>query len=118
MAAASSQGQEIPARLLAGFEGYLQCDGLSSYDAIWQRRGLKQLSCFDHARRKFVEVQKAQPKDKAIKVSKTDIAFGKINALYRLERQIKDATPMEKYRQRQAIAVLLLTDLRCGWKSI
>jgi hypothetical protein len=28
-----SRGQEVAARLLDGFEGYVQCDGLASYDA-------------------------------------------------------------------------------------
>ncbi|UVW34163.1 IS66 family transposase [SAR92 clade bacterium H455] len=53
-----SRSKELAARLLDGFEGFLQCDGMGSYDAIWHSKGLKQLGCFDHLRRKFVDAQK------------------------------------------------------------
>ena len=111
-----SRSKEVALRLLDGFEGYLQCDGMGSYDAIWHRQGLKQLGCFDHARRKYVEAQKAaKPVNKqkqAAGVSKADVGLGKINALYRLERTIKDLPPGEKYQKRQQIAKPLLEDLK------
>lgn len=108
-----SRGKAVAARLLEGFEGYLQCDGMGSYDAIWHRNGLKQLGCFDHARRKFIESKKAEGslKEKN-KVSKADVALGKINALYRLEREIENLPPAEKYVQRQQVAIPLLDDLK------
>ncbi len=110
-----SRGKEVPLRLLESFEGYLQCDGLGSYEAVCQEKGLIRLGCFDHCRRKFVEAQKAiKPKDKkgSGKVSKADIAVSKINALYRLEREIKDKPPHEKYQMRQKVAVPLLVELK------
>lgn len=107
-----SRGAAVPARLLEGFDGYLQCDGLSSYDKVWHKQGLKQLGCFDHARRKFNEAIKAQPKKKKTGASIADMAMGKINALYRLERKIKTLSPSERYIQRQEIAVPLLEDLK------
>ena len=109
-----SRGKEVAARLLEGFKGYLQCDGLGSYDAIWHRKGLKQLGCFDHARRKFVEAQKASnpQKKKTHKVSKAAVGLSKINALYRLERAIKDLPAEKKYQQRQELAIPLLEDLK------
>lgn len=108
-----SRGKEVAARLLDGFDGYLQCDGMGSYDAIWHRKGLKQLGCFDHARRKFTDAQKAASTSKEKrKVSKADIAVGKISALYRLEKKIKDLTPSEKFEARQRFAIPLLNDLK------
>ena len=110
-----SRSQEVAARLLAGFSGTLQCDGLSSYDAVWGSQGLRQLGCFDHARRKFVEAVKAQPKkDKAKtgKASKAEVGLSKINALYRIEREIKDLPPHEKYFQRQRRSVPQLEQLK------
>ena len=117
-----SRGQEVAERLLAGFTGTLQCDGLNSYDAVWSACGRRQLGCFDHARRKFVEAIKAQPKTKKTKngsgkVSKADVALGKINALYRIERDIKDLSPAQKYHQRQQRAVPLLNDLKTWLES-
>ncbi|MEJ2445537.1 MAG: hypothetical protein P8Y42_19160, partial [Exilibacterium sp.] len=52
------------------------------------------------------QAQKAiKPKDKkgSGKVSKADIAVSKINALYRLERELKDKPPHEKYQMRQKV---------------
>ena len=108
-----SRSAEVPARLLEGFQGYLQCDGMGSYDAIWHRKGLQQLGCFDHARRKFKEAIKGQAKNKKAGPSLADIGLGKINALYRLERAIKDESVAERYAQRQKIALPLLADIKC-----
>lgn len=108
-----SRSKEVATRLLDGFQGYLQCDGMGSYDAIWHRMGLKQLGCFDHARRKFAEVQKSANLVKGKrKICKADVAISKIDALYRLERQIKELPPAEKFQQRQQVAKPLLDDLK------
>jgi hypothetical protein len=76
------------------------------------------LGCFDHARRKFVEAQKAArtpgKKSSGSKVSKADVALGKINALYRLERTIKELPPYKKFQYRQQVAAPLLDELK-GW---
>lgn len=109
-----SRGQAVAKRLLDGFSGTLQCDGLGSYEAVWAKQGFRQLGCFDHARRQFVEAIKAQPKTKhtTSKPTKADVALGKINALYRIEREIKDLTTAEKYRHRQQRSVPLLNALK------
>ena len=54
----------------------------------------------------------AASKQKGSKVSKADVALGKINALYRLERAIKTLPPSEKYQQRQKVAKPLLENLK------
>ncbi len=112
-----SRGKEVVERLLDGFEGYVQCDGLGSYDAVCQHNDKHmQLGCFDHARRKFVEAQKAArtpaKKVNGSKVSKADVALGKINALYCLERAIKELPSHEKMQHRQKVAVPLLDELK------
>ena len=107
-----SRKAEIPSRMLDDFQGYLQCDGLASYNAFCQRDGITRVGCFDHARRKFSEAIKAQPKGKKVKPSLADIGIAKINALYRLERNIKTLSPEEKYQKRQTIAKPLLEDLK------
>lgn len=111
-----SRSKEVAARLLEGFEGYLQCDGMGSYDAIWHSKGLKQLGGFDHARRKFVEAQKSAKvtgkKGKAAKVTKADVGLSKINTLYRIEREIKDLPASEKCQKRQQLARPKLAELK------
>ena len=59
-----SRSQEVAKRLLEGFSGTLQCDGFSSYVAVWEKQGFCQLGCSDHARRKFIEAISAQPNAK------------------------------------------------------
>ena len=112
-----TRSKAVPERLLAGFSGALQCDGLASYDEACTKYKLKQLGCMDHARRKFSDAIKAQPakkpkKNKGGKVSKAEVALGKINQLYRIEREIKDESPEEKYRVRQTKSIGKLNELK------
>ena len=109
-----SRGKEVPLRLLDGFTGFLQCDGLESYDAACKAGSIVRLGCMDHARRKFKEAQNGQKRSKNAKqkVSKADVGLGKINALYRLERSIKDNSPEDKYQLRQKVAIPLLDELK------
>ena len=112
-----SRGAEVPMRLLDGFKGYLQCDGYASYNAPCENDNIVRIGCFDHARRKFNDAIKAQPKGKKVKVSVADVGLSKINALYRLERNIKELASYEKYQKRQIIAVPLLNDLKTWLES-
>jgi len=47
---------------LAGYAGHLQTDGYSGYNQVLSREAITGLGCWAHARRKFVEAQKALPK--------------------------------------------------------
>src|SRR5512140_786992 len=56
-----SRSQNVPLRLLEGWQGYLMTDGLESYGAIGERDGVTRLGCWVHARRRFFEASKIQP---------------------------------------------------------
>ena len=109
-----SRSQDVPLRLLEGFEGYLQTDGYASYNAVCRKNDITQLGCWDHARRKFKEAQSAQPKRKKGNhtPSKADRALSFINQLYIIERQIKTLSADEKYQQRQTRSLPVLTQLK------
>lgn len=108
-----SRNREVPLRLLDGFSGYLQTDGYAGYNAACKKFGITQLGCMDHARRKFVEAQDAQPKSKKKKApSKADMALSYINKLYGIERSIKEFTADKKYQVRQEKSVPILKQLR------
>ena len=83
-----SRSGEVPITLLDGFKGYLQTDGYAGYNAACKKYQLTPVGCMDHARRKFIEAQTAQPKGKKPKLAKPDTALGHINQLYHIERQI------------------------------
>jgi len=110
-----SRSQAVPLRLLDGFNGYLQTDGYAGYSAACRENGITQLGFWDHARRKFKEAQKAQPKTKKSKTnqpSKADRVLSFINKLYMIERQIKLLSVAEKYQQRQDRSLPVLNKLK------
>ena len=109
----ASRSEEVPSRLLDGFEGVLQADGYAGYNKVCRENAITRIGCWDHARRKFVEASKAAPaKKKDQKVSKADVAIGKIRKLYAIEDRIKNLKPEHKAEQRQTLAQPVLDDLK------
>jgi len=117
-----SRAGEVAERLLDGFTGTLQIDGYSGYAAVCAQQGIRRIGCWDHARRKFVEASRAgspgkgQGKTKG-KVAKADVALGHIRRLYRIETEIADRSPAEKYRARQALSVPKLNEFKAWLKK-
>jgi transposase len=70
------RGREGPRKFLAAWEGILQTDGYAAYDDIGGPK-LVHVGCWAHARRKFVDAVKVNPKDgEAIKmVTRMDALF-------------------------------------------
>jgi transposase len=56
------RGRDGPAKFLKGWNGILQTDGYQAYDRVGGP-GLMQVGCWAHARRKFVDAVKVNPKD-------------------------------------------------------
>jgi transposase len=105
-----SRSEEVPLRLLDGFEGVLQVDGYAGYNRVCRENPITRIGCWDHARRKFVEASKASPAIK--KGSKADVAIGKIRKLYLIEDRIKDLESEQKKAQRQTLSRAVLEDLK------
>jgi len=113
----ASRSEEVPVRLLEGFKGVLQTDGYAGYNKVCRGDDIIRIGCWDHARRKFIEASKAAPAKKTTnqsgKVSKADVAIGKIRRLYAIEDTIKDLEPKEKKAQRQQLSIPLLEEFKC-----
>jgi transposase len=110
-----SREGEVAERLLEGFQGYLQTDGYVGYDALGTRPGIVHVGCFAHARRKFHEAWKAQGGGKEAKPtqeSKARQGLERIRALYRIERELAEATPAERHRVRLERSKPLLDEMR------
>ena len=105
----TSRAQEVPLRLLAGYRGYLMTDDYAGYNAVAAQAGVERLACWAHARRKFVEAQKVQPKGKT---GRADIALGMINKLYGIERELKDVSDEALHHGRQQHSRPLLAQLK------
>ena len=109
----ASRGEGAPSRLLDGFSGVLQTDGYAGYNKVCRDNPIVRIGCWDHARRKFVEASKAAPaKKKGQKVSKADVAIGKLRKLYAIEQRIEDLAPDQKTAQRQQLAQPVLDELK------
>jgi transposase len=113
-----SRSAEVPKRLLLGFQGHLQTDGYEGYTALGKEPGIMHVGCWAHARRKFDEALRGQPRTKkkrakrTAKESKARQALTQIQALYRIERDLREATPEERYRARQERSRPVIEKLR------
>jgi len=105
----TSRAQDVPLRLLEGYRGYLMTDDYAGYNAVAAQEGIERLACWAHARRKFVEAQKVQPKGKT---GRADIALGMINKLYGIERELKDADNDQRFDGRQQHSHAILAQLK------
>ena len=108
---ADSRRGEVASTLLAGFEGYLQTDDYAGYNTACTENTITQLGCWAHARRKFIDAQKASS-GKTKKTGKADVAINLISKLYAVEKRIKALSPEEKYSTRQNEAIPILTAIR------
>ena len=104
----TSRAKEVPSRLLEGYRGYLMTDDYAGYNALGAQSGVERLGCWAHARRKFVEAQKVQPKGKT---GRADIALNLINKLYGLERDLKEAGDEHRHEGRQQNSLPVLAQL-------
>jgi hypothetical protein len=113
-----SRSAEVPKRLLRDFQGFLQTDGYEGYTALGQEPGIVHVGCWAHARRKFDEALRGQGKTKkkgakrTAKESRARQALSQIQALYRIERDLTEATPEARHAARQERTKPLLEKLR------
>jgi transposase len=105
----TSRAQEVPLRVLQGYRGYLMTDDYAGYNAVAAQDGIERLACWAHARRKFIEAQKVQPKGKT---GRADVALNLINKLYGIERELKDADDNQRLVGRQQHSQAILAQLR------
>lgn len=95
-----TRAAEHPKDFLAGFTGHLHADGYVGYVGL---PGVTRVGCWAHARRKFDECLKALPPHlRAAPGTLSQEGFAYCNALFKIERELHDVTPAERYAGRQA----------------
>ncbi|SHJ00312.1 Transposase [Desulfofundulus thermosubterraneus DSM 16057] len=94
----TTRASKHPRRFLAGFKGYLHVDGYAGYNEL---PDVTLVGCWAHARRKFDEALKALPEDKRNKAVAAREGLEFCNRLFAIERELKEATPEERYQIRQ-----------------
>ena len=96
-----------PIKFLKDYQGYLQADAYSGYDALYKTGRVIEVACWSHARRKYFEVAKTQqPPGLAAE------ALRWIGKLYEIESRLKEDPPDKKQLGRQAESVPVLADFK------
>ena len=95
---------------LAGWQGSLMVDDFSGYKALFTQ-GVTELACLAHARRKFFDLNAAQPNAIARE------ALARIAALYAIEQRGRSMSSEERTALRQSEAAPLLTSVHDWLKA-
>jgi hypothetical protein len=94
-----------PDQFLQPFTGYLQADAYAGYDALYRdpARGITEVACWAHCRRRFFEARDADP-------MRAMILLAYIRLLYEVEREARDlaldAAGRGALRQERSIPIL------------
>lgn len=109
------RGAKHPKEFLTGYKGYLHTDGYAGYHDMG--KDITVVGCWAHARRKFDEAVKCQPKGK----SKGGAAYQGLtycNLLFAIEQDLseKNATEQERYKERLVQAKPVL-DAMFAWAN-
>lgn len=104
-----SRSGEVAAQLLKGYRGALMTDAYAGYNNVAAAQNLMHAQCWAHARRKFVEAEKALPKGK--KSPAITAILNEIAKLYGIEKQIKVLSAAEKQAERGRLATPVLEKL-------
>ncbi len=96
---------ENPKQHLKTYHGFLQTDGYSGYNAQREQVGIINVGCWDHARRKFVDVVKVNGNNKSGKAGEM---LKLISKLYEVEDEIRGKSVEERRERRQEKAKPIL----------
>lgn len=101
--------QDGPLSFLQPFQGRLQADAYSGYDALYDdpKRDVIEIACWAHARRKFYEAQSSDP-------MRSMIVMAYIRLLYDVEHEAREQKLKADGRRqlRQAKSAPILKDIR------
>ena len=104
-----TRSRDGPDEFLKHFHGYLQADAYSGYDQIYKQpeRGITEVACMAHARRKFFEAQSSD-------LMRSMVILAYCHLLYDLEREARDQEMDAAERQaiRQARSRPILEDMK------
>ncbi len=114
------RGGEHPTGHLTGWQGILQADAYAGYNQLYDPKRspgpVTSALCWSHARRKFFELADVESNIRKGKSPKdiSPIAFEavkRIDALFKIERDINGRSPDERFEVRQRLSAPLARDL-------
>jgi len=107
-----------PREFLCGYSGYLHTDGYAGYKSLPDEISI--VCCFAHARRKFTDALVALKDHPADDKKKTIAGKGKeyCDALFLIEKDIKDMDFTERKNERQKRALPILENMHDWLKQV
>ena len=90
--------KERPLEFLGDYQGYIHADAYSGYDELFKRKGVIEVGCWAHTRRRFVEAMTSRPKEASDVVAH-------IAGLYKIEQEVRDKKEEDRFRIRQQQAL-------------
>jgi transposase len=112
---ASGRGAVFPNAMLSDFTGILQTDGYAGYNDLRKKKEVISLGCWDHVRRKFMDIVKALDKERTGRAAKLLIP---INRLYAIEREAKEMDPDQRRLYREEKSAPVLAAIRADFETI
>lgn len=112
---ASGRGAVFPNAMLRDFTGILQTDGYAGYNDLRKKEEVIPIGCWDHVRRKFMEVVKALDKERTGRAAKLLIP---INQLYAIEREAREMDPDQRRLYREERSAPILDAIRADFETI
>ena len=106
---------EVAEKFLGNYQGYVQSDAFSGYERLSDKKGIRHVGCWVHARRNFVDVLKAKKKNRSKRVqpkSLTDEALEYISRLYQIEKEATGLSHEQIYQLRQEKSKPILNDFK------
>jgi transposase len=95
---------EGPKRMLEGYQGYLQADAYSAYDALYAGKTIIEVGCWAHARRKFDEAKTSD-------AIRAHVALALIQRLYQVEKSAKELDDAARQALRQERSRPILAEI-------
>jgi len=105
------RAREGPKAFLNKYQGLLQTDGYAAYDGVGGP-GMVHAACWSHARRKFTDAMKLNPKDATAARLLTSI-----DALFAIDAREQALSHAQRHELRRREAAPLLDTLRDGLKT-
>jgi transposase len=105
-----TRAAEHPRKFLQGFSGYLHVDGYAAYEGL---PGVTLCGCWSHARRKFIEAVNVLPAPtRKAGGTPAHVGLAYCDALFKIERDLHDATPEERLAGRNVRSREVLDKMR------
>ena len=108
-----NRGRDGPKHFLKDYQQVLLADAYGGYNGVVAGNAITRAGCWAHARRKFVDAEKAAPE-----IARE--AVGLLRTLYAVEKQAREASVEERLQLRQAQSAPVLAELReklLAWKE-